>query len=101
MSSDTPPPRRTFTQQGADRSDRYWLRVADRSDISDGDIINKLAELHSRPRSAEAFAQAVGAVLITRAHMRREAPIADAVQAIMEERKALDRDGVTDRDQDK
>lgn len=79
----------TFTQQGAFRKDRNALNRAEKAGITDGDIIKKMAETHSKPNSAQAFAEAAGAVIHTRANMNKEAPIHDAFEAILAEQKSL------------
>lgn len=85
---------RTLTQQGAFRKDRNALNRADKYEITDGDIINKMAATHSKPYSAQAYAEAAGAVIHTRANMNKETPIYDAVEAILQERAALNGKGI-------
>lgn len=79
----------TLTQQGAFRKDRNALNKAKQNNISDGDIINQMAATHSSPRSAQAFAEAAGAVIHVNANMSRETPIHDAIVAILEQNKLL------------
>ncbi len=83
----------TLTQQGAFRKDRNALNRAKKIDVSEGDIIKKMAETHSNPNSAQAFAEAAGAVIHTKANMNKETPIHDAFEAILEERNALSSNG--------
>lgn len=83
----------TLTQQGAFRKDRNALNRAKKIDVSEGDIIKKMAETHSNPNSAQAFAEAAGAVIHTKANMNKETPIHDAFEAILEERNALSPNG--------
>lgn len=78
-----------FTQQGAFRKDRNALNRAKKKKISTADIINKMAETHSKPNSAQAFAEAAGAVIHVEANMNKETPIYDAIEAIFEERRSL------------
>jgi hypothetical protein len=82
------PKKRALTQQGAFRKDRRALNVAEKCQISDREIINQMAASHSEPNSAQAISQAAAAILHTRAHMRKEAPISDAVKAIVKKRIA-------------
>jgi len=84
---------RTLTQQGAFRKDRNALNKAIKNNITEGDIIKKMAETHSNPNSAQAFSEAAGAVIHTRANMNKETPIHDALLAILQESEALNRDG--------
>jgi hypothetical protein len=84
---------RTLTQQGAFRKDRNALNRAKNHGITEGDIIKQMAETHSNPNSAQAFSEAAGAVIHTRANMNKEAPIHDAFQAILQEREALNNNG--------
>lgn len=79
---------KTLTQQGAYRKDRNALNRADKNEISDREIIVQMAATHSKPNSAQAFAEAAGAVIHCRANMNRETPIFDAVEAILQDRKA-------------
>jgi hypothetical protein len=83
----------TMTQQGAFRKDRNALNRAKALEITDGDIINQMAKTHSKPNSAQAYAEAAGALIHTQANMSKETPIHDAFQAILEERKALNSNG--------
>ena len=83
----------TLTQQGAFRKDRNALNRAPKADVSTADIINKMAETHSKPNSAQAFAEAAGAVIHVEANMNKETPIHDAFEAILEERRALEGTG--------
>ena len=85
----------TMTQQGAFRKDRNALNRAEKRDITDGDLIKKMAETHSNPNSPQAFAEASGAIIHTRANMCKETPIHDAFIAILEERNALNSNGQT------
>ena len=84
---------RTMTQQGAFRKDRNAMKKAERNDITDGDIINQMASTHTKPNSAQAFAEAAGAVIHVQANMNKETPIADAVDAILVERRELNKNG--------
>lgn len=81
------PKERAFTQQGAFRKDRRALNIAEKRNISDREIIAEMAANHSEPNSAQAISQAAAAILHTRAHIRKEAPIADAVKAIVKKKK--------------
>lgn len=89
MSEEQGKPTRTLTQQGAAKNDRNALNRAKRHHITDLEIINKLAEMHSNPCSAQAVSEAAGAVLHTQANMKKECPLYDAVNAIVKERAAL------------
>jgi len=91
--SDTQKTKRTLTQQGAFRKDRNALNRAEKHRVSDRDIINKMAEMHSNPNSAQAFSEAAGAVIHTRANMHKETPIANALDAILQESEALNKSG--------
>lgn len=84
---------RTLTQQGAFRKDRNALNRSKKVDVSTADIINKMAETHSKPNSAQAFAEAAGAVIHVEANINKETPIHDAFEAILEERKSLAKEG--------
>ncbi|PSU47324.1 hypothetical protein C9J12_15075 [Photobacterium frigidiphilum] len=86
---------RTLTQQSAFRKDRNALNRAKKADVSTADIINKMAETHSKPNSAQAFAEAAGAVIHVEANINKETPIHDAFEAILEERRALNEAGST------
>jgi hypothetical protein len=77
-----------LTQQGAFRRDRSALRKAEKLGIPDRDLILQMAANHSQPNTAQAFLEASGAVIHTRANMARETPIADAIATIVKERKA-------------
>lgn len=79
----------TLTQQGAFRKDRNALNRADKNKISDREIINQMAATHSKPNSAQAFAEAAGALIHCRANIDRKTPIFDAVEAILQDRKAI------------
>jgi hypothetical protein len=79
----------TLTQQGAFRKDRNAINRSKKANVSTADIINKMAETHSKPNSAQAFAEAAGAVIHVEANINKEAPIHDAFEAILEERSAL------------
>jgi len=79
----------TLTQQGAFRKDRNALNRADKNEISDREIIIQMAATHSKPNSAQAFAEAAGAVIHCRANTNKETPIFDAVEAILQDRKAI------------
>lgn len=83
----------TLTQQGAFRKDRNALNRAKKADVSTADIINKMAETHSNPNSAQAFAEAAGAIIHVEANINKESPIHDAFEAIIEERNALSNAG--------
>jgi hypothetical protein len=83
----------TLTQQGAFRRDRNAKNRAEKADVSTADIINKMAETHSKPNSAQAFAEAAGAVIHVEANINKESPIHDAFEAILEERNALAKAG--------
>ncbi|TMP72734.1 hypothetical protein CWB76_01935 [Pseudoalteromonas sp. S1609] len=83
----------TLTQQGAFRKDRNALNRAKKADVSTADIINKMAETHSKPNSAQAFAEAAGAIIHVEANINKESPIHDAFQAIIEERHVLSNAG--------
>ena len=84
-----------LTQQRAFRKDRNALSRAKKVDVSSADIINKMAETHSKPNSAQAFAEAAGAVIHVEANINKQSPIHDAFKAILEERKALAKAGST------
>lgn len=79
----------TLTQKGAAKNDRNALNRAKKHNITDLDIINKLAMMHSNPCSAQAVSEAAGAVLHTQANMRKECPLYDAVNAIIKERSSV------------
>ncbi|WP_219704106.1 hypothetical protein [Marinomonas lutimaris] len=81
--------KKTMTQQGAFRKDRNALSRAKKENITTADIINKMAETHSKPNSAQAFAEAAGAIIHVEANMNKETPVNDAFEAILEERRAL------------
>ncbi|ENK3114569.1 hypothetical protein AB3D24_004647 [Vibrio alginolyticus] len=83
----------TLTQQGAFRKDRNALNRAKKHDVTTADIINKMAATHSNPNSAQAFAEAAGAVIHVEANMNKETPVHDAFEAILEERRALQNAG--------
>ncbi len=83
----------TLTQQGAFRKDRNALNRAKKHDVTTADIINKMAATHSKPNSAQAFAEAAGAVIHVEANMNKETPVYDAFEAILEERRALQNAG--------
>lgn len=78
-----------ITQQGAFRKDRNAVNRAKKENISTAEIINKMASTHSKPNSAQAFAEAAGAVIHVEANMNKETPIYDAIEAIFEERRAI------------
>jgi hypothetical protein len=82
------PKSKAFTQQGAFRRDRRALDVAGKHDISDPEIVFEMAANHSEPNSAQAISEAAAALLHTRAHVRKESPIADAVSALVKKKKA-------------
>lgn len=86
-------PTKTLTQQGAFRKDRNAITKAKKNNISEKDIIMKMAETHSNPNSAQAVSEAAGALIHTLANMNKEAPIHDAVNAIVQENKALNNNG--------
>lgn len=75
----------SMTQQGAFRKDRNALISAEKKGFTDRQIINKMADAHSRPDSSEAIIESAGAVLHLRANMRRESPVADACKALFAE----------------
>ena len=52
-----------------------------------------MAETHSKPNSAQAFAEAAGAIIHVEANINKESPIHDAFQAIIEERHVLSNAG--------
>ncbi|ASG06502.1 TPA: hypothetical protein ACX6DV_003472 [Vibrio cholerae] len=79
----------TLTQQGAFRKDRNALNRAEKANVSTAEIINKMAETHSKPNSPQAFAEAAGAVIHVEANINKETPIHDAFEAILEERRAF------------
>lgn len=79
--------KKPLTQQGAFRRDRNALRRAEREGVSDKDLINQMASTHSLPYSPQAYSEASGALIHTRANMNRETPIDDALEAIIQERK--------------
>lgn len=79
--------KKTLTQQGAYRKDRNAMIRADKNEISDHEIIVQMAATHSKPNSAQAFAEAAGAIIHCRANMNRETPICDAVEAILQDRR--------------
>ena len=83
----------TLTQQGAFRKDRNALNRAEKQGVTDKDIINKMAEMHSNHNSAQAFSEAAGAVIHTRANMSKETPIFNALEAILKESRVLDING--------
>lgn len=83
----------TLTQQGAFRKDRNALNRAKKAEVSTAEIINKMAATHSKPNSAQAFAEAAGALIHVEANMNKETPIHDAFEAILEERRALESAG--------
>ncbi|MGY3868753.1 hypothetical protein ACW5W4_04310 [Aeromonas crassostreae] len=85
----------TLTQQGAFRKDRNALNRAKKAEVSTAEIINKMAATHSKPNSAQAFAEAAGALIHVEANMNKETPIHDAFEAILEERRALESAGVS------
>ena len=80
---------RSLTQQGAFRRDRNALNRAEKHNISDAEIINQMASTHSKPYTAQAYAEAAGALIHTRANMNKESPIYDALEAILEEKRGL------------
>lgn len=77
---------KSITQQRAAKKDRNALNRAAKKNISDKEIINHLAENHTKPNSAEAMIEAAGAVIHTRCNMAKESPIHDAVEAIEAQR---------------
>lgn len=83
----------TLTQQGAFRKDRNALNRAKGADVSTAEIINKMAQTHSKPNSAQAFSEAAGAVIHVEANINKETPIHDAFEAILEERRAFNGGG--------
>ena len=91
--NNTQKPNRTLTQQGAFRKDRNALNRAEKHNITDGDLIQKMAETHSNPNSAQAYSEASGAVIHTRANMNRETPINDALEAILKEHEIFNKNG--------
>lgn len=93
--SNTEKTNRTLTQQGAFRKDRNALNRAKKQNITDREIINKMADMHSNPNSAQAFSEAAGAVIHTRANMSKETPISNALDAILQESKVLNSSGKT------
>jgi hypothetical protein len=76
---------RTLSQKRAAKKDRNAIHRAQNHGITDRDVINKMADMHSKPNSAQAVSEAAGAILHTRANMRRECPVHDAVAALIEE----------------
>lgn len=84
---------KTRTQQGAFRKDRNALNRAKKLGISKGDIIKQMAATHTKPNSPQAFAEAAGTIIHTEANMNKEAPIYDAFEAILAERKSLSKNG--------
>ena len=89
MSEEKGKPTRTLTQQGAAKKDRNALNRAKKHNITDLEIINKLAEMHSNPCSAQAVSEAAGVVIHTQANMNKKCPLYDAVNAIVTERANL------------
>ncbi|EMB4325910.1 hypothetical protein RJ492_004356 [Pluralibacter gergoviae] len=83
----------TLTQQGAFRKDRNALNRAKKENVTTAEIINKMAATHSKPNSAQAFAEAAGAVIHVEANMNKETPVHDAFEAILEERKVFEQGG--------
>lgn len=81
-------PSLSFTQQGAAKKDRNALTRARKHGISDREIINRLADAHSNPDSAEAVMEAAGVLAHTKCNMNKLSPLHDAVTSIIEERKA-------------
>ena len=86
-------PNRTLTQQGAFRKDRNALNRAKKHNVTEGDLIKKMAETHSNPNSAQAYSEAAGTVIHTRANMNKETPINDALEAILKEHEILNKNG--------
>ncbi len=80
----------TLTQQGAFRKDRNALNRAKKENVTTAEIINEMAATHSKPNSAQAFAEAAGAVIHVEANMNKETPVHDAFEAILEKRKVLE-----------
>ena len=93
--NNTQKPNRTLTQQGAFRRDRNALNRAEKHEITDREIINKMAEMHPKPNSAQAFSEAAGAIIHTRANMNKESPIFYALEAILKESEAFNNSGQT------
>jgi len=91
----TQKPNRTLTQQGAFRKDRNALNRAEKYNITEGELIQKMAETHSNPNSAQAYSEAAGAVIHTRANMNKETPIHDALEAILKEHEIFNENGQT------
>lgn len=85
----------TLTQQAAFRKDRNALNKAAKLGINDAVLINKMAANHSNSNSPQAFAEAAGAIIHTRANMYKETPIDDAFKEILEDQRALSLNGQT------
>lgn len=82
-----------MTQQGAFRKDRDALNRAEKQAVTKGDLINQMAATHSVPNSPGAFAEAAGAIIHVEANLNKEAPVYDALEAILEQRRAEQPDG--------
>jgi len=91
--SNTQKTNRTLTQQGAFRKDRNALNRAAKKNITEGDLIQKMAETHSNPNSPQAYSEAAGAVIHTRANMNKKTPINDALEAILKEHEVFNKNG--------